>query len=103
MSEFIRKIGPLANSQFNKLYLGQLFSHFSDAIVQFTLIAILLEKLPEAGKAIAITFFVFLVPQFLLSPFTGAFCDKISRKLILSLSSLYRTIILVLAICYFYF
>ena len=103
MSELIRKIGPLANLQFNKLYLGQLFSHFSDAIVQFTLIAILLEKLPEAGKAIAITFFVFLVPQFLLSPFTGAFCDKVSRKLILSLSSIYRTIILALAICYFHF
>ena len=103
MSEFIKKLGPLGNLQFDKLYLGQLFSHFSDAIVQFTLIAILLDKLPSAGKAIAITFFVFLVPQFLLSPFTGAFCDKVSRKLILSLSSLYRMLILVLSICYFYF
>lgn len=86
------------NIQFIKLFLGQLFSHFSDAIVQFLMVAILIQSLSSAGKSIAITFFMFLLPQFLISPFSGALCDKFSRKMILSLSSIYRCIIVVLLI-----
>ena len=97
-----KKIGPLYNIEFDKLFLGQLFSHFSDAVIQFCLIAILINTLPNAGRAIALTLFSFLLPQFLLSPFAGILCDKFSRKLILSISSLYRCLILVLFIEIFY-
>ena len=42
---------------------------------------------------------MFLIPQFVLSPFSGALCDRFSRKAILSLSCLYRVIV-VAAIIY---
>ena len=87
-----RKLGPLGNIEFDKLFIGQILSHFADAILQFLLVAILIKMLGNAGKSIAIMFFTFLLPQFLLSPFSGAFCDRISRKLILSLSCLFRAI-----------
>lgn len=94
MFGIIKRLGPVGNIEFDKLFLGQFFSHFTDATIQFALIAILINNLPEAGKSMAITFFAFLLPQFFLSPFSGALCDKVSRKLILSLSSLYRSIVL---------
>ncbi len=102
MNKVIKKLGPIANFEFDKLFLAQLLSHFSDAIIQFTLVAILLDKLPSAGKAIAITFFAFLLPQFCFSPFTGAFCDKFQRKLILAVSSIYRSCILLAAMFLFF-
>ncbi|MBQ9246519.1 MFS transporter [bacterium] len=101
MNIILKKLGPVANIDFNKLFIGQLFAHFSDAIVQFTLVAILLEKLPSAGRAIALTFFAFLLPQFLFSPFTGSVSDKFSRKLILFLSSAFRGLILTIALITF--
>lgn len=101
MKKIIKKLGPLANFEFLKLFFAQLLSHFSDAILQFTIIAILIEQLPQAGKAIAVTFFAFLLPQFFLSPFAGAICDKFPRKIILSVSSVYRAIVLVSAIFLF--
>ncbi len=96
------KLGPISNIEFDKLFLGQLFSHFSDAILQFILISILMEIIPEAGKVIALTFFVFLFPQFILSPVTGAICDKFSRKKVLAFSTFYRALILILFINLFY-
>ena len=93
MSELINKFGPLANLEFDKLFLGQILSHFADAIIQFLLIALLLQMSGKAGQSIAIMLFLFLLPQFLLSPFSGALCDRFSRKAILSISCLYRALI----------
>src|SRR5699024_1037827 len=87
-----KKFGPLANIEFDKLFLGQIFSHFADAIVQFLLVALLLQLSDSAGKSIAIMFFVFLLPQFLVSPFSGALCDRFSRKALLSISCLFRVL-----------
>lgn len=92
MNGIKKKFGPLANFEFDKLFLGQIFSHFADAIVQFLLVAILLQMSGSAGKAIATMFFVFLLPQFLLSPFSGALCDRFSRKAVLSISCLFRAV-----------
>lgn len=94
MINIIKKAGPLANLDFDKLFLTQILAHFSDAIIQFTFISILLINLPYAGKAMAFTFFIFLLPQFLLSPMAGSFCDKFQRKYILSLSCLFRAVTL---------
>ena len=30
-----KKFGPLANIEFDKLFVGQIFSHTADAIIQF--------------------------------------------------------------------
>ena len=83
METIKKKFGPLSNIEFDKLFLGQIFSHFSDAIVQFLLVALLIQISGNVGKSMATMFFVFLLPQFLLSPFAGALCDRISRKMIL--------------------
>ena len=40
MSVIRKKLGPLADFEFDKLFFGQVFSHFADAIVQFLLVAI---------------------------------------------------------------
>lgn len=101
MDKFKKKLGPLANLEFDKLFLGQVFSHFADAIVQFLLVALLLQMSGNAGKSIAIMFFVFMLPQFLISPFSGALCDRFSRKIILSLSCLFRALVVGTLICSF--
>ena len=59
-----KKFGPLANIEFDKLFFGQVFSHFSDAIIQFLLVAILIQMSGSAGKSIAIMFFVFFIGLF---------------------------------------
>lgn len=87
------RLGILNNIEFDKLFVGQIFSHFADAIVQFLLVAILLLYSDSTGKSMAITFFCFLLPQFLLSPVSGILCDKFCRKSILALSCLYRVVI----------
>ena len=92
MSGIVKKFGPLANIEFDKLFVGQILSHFADAIVQFLFVALLLQLSNSAGKTIAMMFFIFLLPQFLVSPFTGALCDRFSRKVILAISSLFRAI-----------
>lgn len=100
MNTITNKLGPLANINFNKLFLGQIFSHFADAIIQFILISILLNLSGIAGKTIALMFFTFLLPQFLFSPFAGALCDKYSRKAILAISCTIRAItVAVLILC----
>ena len=98
MNNIIQKIGPLGNLEFVKLFFGQIFSHFSDAIIQFLFVALLLNMSASAGQSIAIMFFVFLLPQFLLSPFSGALCDRFSRKLILSASCFFRALIVLIVI-----
>ncbi len=100
MDKILKKLGPLGNIDFNKLFLGQSLSHFADATVQFILIAMILQGLDSAGKAMAMLFFAFLLPQFLLSPFVGSLVDKFSRKLILSLSNLFRGLLLIGALCF---
>ena len=99
MENIKRKLGPLANLEFDKLFIGQVFSHFADAIVQFLLVSTIIGLGGHIGKSIAIMFFMFLIPQFILSPFSGALCDRFSRKAILSLSCLYRVLV-VAAIIY---
>lgn len=100
MDKFLQQLGPLGNIDFNKLFLGQVLSHFADAAAQFIFIAMILQNLDGAGKTVSMLFFAFLLPQFLLSPFVGALADKFSRKWILSLSNLFRGMLLVFAISF---
>jgi len=98
MTNILKKLGPLSNFEFNKLFLGEIFSHFSDGTIQFIIISILLTILPKAGSAMAILLFTFMVPQFLISPFAGALTDKFPRKWILSISSFYRFFLVIFII-----
>ena len=87
-----KKFGPLANIEFDKLFVGQIFSHTADAIIQFLFANMLIQMSGSNGKSIALMFFLFLIPQFLLSPFAGMLCDRFSRKLIMSLSCAFRAL-----------
>lgn len=89
-----KKFGPLANLEFDKLLFGQVFSHFADAIGQFLVVAVLMQQNTEAGKYIALIFFFFLLPQFLLSPFAGGIADIIPRQFALSAACFYRAFII---------
>ena len=89
-----RKLGPIANLDFDKFFVGQVFGHLADAIVQFLVVAILIEQHANAGKYMALVFFFFLLPQFLLGPFAGQMSDKYSRKWVMTASSIYRALIL---------
>ena len=101
MESIKKKFGPLANIEFNKLFIGQIFSHFADAITQFVLIAILMQSAGSIGKSIAITFFAFLLPQFLLSAFAGQLSDILPRQLAMSASCIYRVLCIgTLIYCY---
>ena len=95
----INKHGLLSNKDYHKLLSGQLLAHFADSIMQIALIAWIIQYLDIAGKEIASVFFFFLLPQFVLSPFTGAIADKFDRKKILVISNIYRGLI-VLFIAY---
>ena len=82
MNSIGKQIGVLVNLEFSKLFVGQLFSHLADAIIQFLLAGILLQISENPGKSVATMFFVFLLPQFLLSLFSGALSDRFSRKVL---------------------
>ncbi len=92
----MNKIGKnfcnVINFGFVNLFTGQIFSHFADAIVQFILAVLLLQISVNTGKSIALVFFVFLLPQFLISTFAGAICDRVSRKAVLSISCIFRAL-----------
>lgn len=94
MNSIGKQIGVLVNLEFAKLFVGQLFSHLADAIIQFLLAGILLQISENPGKSIATMFFVFLLPQFLLSLFSGALSDRFSRKVLLTVSCLFRAFII---------
>ena len=89
---FTKKLGPIANFEFNKLFTGQLFSHFADAMIQFLVVAILIQQNTNAGKYMAMVFFFFLLPQFLLSTLTGQIADRIPRQLAMGISCFLRAI-----------
>lgn len=95
MEQFIRKIGPFANFEFDKLFLGQFLSHLGDAVIQMSLIAwaITLTEKSGSASAMAIILFSFMLPQFLFGSFAGVCVDKFSRKTILFTSNLFRAVI----------
>ena len=99
MQNILKKFGPILNIEFDKFFVGQFLSHYADAIIQFTVIAMLVSTLQEAGKFMALLFFVFMLPQFLLSPIFGWVGDKFERKKVLAAAGLFRAA-LVLALAF---
>lgn len=93
--DILKKFGPFANANFNKLFSGQFLSHLGDAVIQMSLIAwaITLSENSEvsaAGGAMATVLFSFMLPQFLFSSIAGICVDKFHRKTILFLSTLFK-------------
>ena len=83
-------LGPLVNINFDKLFLGQLLTHFGDVIIQIALISWLIYSIEMPGKSIAILLFCFIFPSLFISPIAGSLVDRFSRKKIMIFSALYR-------------
>lgn len=96
--EILKKLGPFANMNFNKLFLGQFLSHLGDAVVQMSLIAwaITLTEKTGSASAMAIILFSFMLPQFLFGSFAGVCVDKFPRKIILVASNIFRALLIFL-------
>lgn len=96
MAKQIEFISIVKNTNFSKLWLGQLFSHLADSIMQMSLIAWAISLVDKTGSAMAVILFSFMLPQFLLSPIAGVCVDKFSRKKILVFSNIFRALIIFL-------
>ncbi len=93
----------LLNKNFVSLFISQLCTHLGDSVIQIILIAAFLSTLEKPGAIIALMLFCFIFPSFLVSIWAGSIVDRTSGKKIMIFSSLYRAVILVLALLYFMF
>ena len=93
MKKFVKKLGPFANVEFNKLFAGQFLSHLGDAIIQMSLIAWAISLSDKSGSVMAIVIFAFMLPQFVFGSLAGVYVDKFPRKTILFLSNAFRAVI----------
>lgn len=86
----LKRLGLLTNVNFNKLFLGQIFSYLGDAIVQIALMAWVINQGGKAGPEMSKILFFFVLPSFLLSPIAGAMADRFSRKTLMIFSNFIR-------------
>ena len=88
--DILKKLGPFTNVNFNKLFLGQIFSYLGDAVVQIALMAWVINQGGKAGPEMSKILFFFVLPSFLLSPIAGAMADRFSRKTLMLVSNFIR-------------
>ncbi len=92
-------LNVLANRDYLKLWLGQVFTYTGDALIQVAIIAWIMSLLDKVGSEMAMGVFFFMLPAFLLSPVAGALSDRFPRTGIMTISNLYRAV-LVLGMTY---
>lgn len=79
-----------SNSNFIKLWTGQIFSYLGDAVVQIALMAWVIKQGGQAGPEMSKILFFFVLPSLLLSPLAGIFADRFSRKKLMVFSNIIR-------------
>ncbi len=77
------------NPNFSALWAGQVISLFGDRVNQIALAAFVYE-LTNSPLAVALTFFMGMVPNLLLSPIAGAYVDRWDQKQVLIVSDILR-------------
>ena len=95
MQKLIKLLGPLTNFEFDKLFLGQLLTHFGDIMIQVALISWIIYSTDMPGSIIAAILFCFIFPSLFISPFAGSLVDRFPRKKIMVFSALYRMFIVI--------
>ncbi len=90
----------LKNSNFNKLWLGQIVSYIGDQLTQMVLLGWLIATGHKTGSEMAYILFFSLLPSLLLGQWAGILADKFSRRLIMLFADIFRAII-IFAIAYF--
>lgn len=93
----------LMNKNYIGLFIGQLATHFGDAVIQILLIAGIMSNVDKPGSMIALILFCLVFPSLIVSPIAGSIVDRYSRKLIMILSTLYRGIVLVCVLGFYMF
>ena len=78
-----------ANASFSALWVGQIISLFGDRVHQIALAAFVYE-VTDSPIAVALTFFVGTIPNFLFSPLAGTFVDRWDQKQVLVVSDILR-------------
>lgn len=91
-------IKDLFNKNYIGLFLGQLATHFGDAIVQVLIIAGIMGNFDKPGSLIAMVLFCLVLPSLIISPLAGSIVDRFSRKTIMILSASYRGFLLICAL-----
>ena len=77
------------NPSFSALWTGQIISLFGDRVNQIALAAFVYE-VTDSPLAVALTFFVGMVPNLILSPIAGAYVDRWDQKQVLVVSDILR-------------
>ncbi len=77
------------NPSFSALWTGQVISLFGDRVNQIALAAFVYE-VTDSPLAVALTFFVGMVPNLILSPIAGAYVDRWDQKQVLVVSDILR-------------
>ena len=88
---FAKFFGPLSNLQFDKLLIADVLTTFCDVIMQFLLIAWILDFAKNPATPIVGVFISFVAAFLIVSPFCGFFADKYQKNRLLSASCFYRT------------
>lgn len=96
------KILNLFERNFIKLFFGQLFTHFGDALVQVVLIGYIILNIEKPGILITLTLLCFIFPSFIISPIAGSIVDRFSRKKIMLLSAFFRAFVLIIMLIVYY-
>ncbi len=94
-------IKELGNKNFLNLFLGQIFSHMGDAMMQIIIMFALVNHLTKPGSVIAMMLFCFVFPSLIVSMIAGSIVDRFSRKKVMILSSLYRGILLCAVVLFY--
>ena len=77
------------NPSFSALWVGQVISLFGDRVNQIALAAFVYET-TDSPLAVALAFFVGMVPNLILAPVAGAFVDRWEHKQVLVVSDILR-------------
>jgi|GEM_PF-49628 len=99
MQKTLKILAVFEDKEFFKLWIGQIFSYLGDAIIQIALMAWVMTFVTKAGPEMAKILFFFMLPSFFLSPVAGIISDRFSRKSVMLVSLLYRTVLVFLIPC----
>ena len=81
----------LAQPEFRRLWIGQVFSNLGDRLTQMILIAIVGTRAPGSTVALAAIMTWTVVPAFVVSPFAGAAVDRWDRRRMMIVSDVARS------------
>lgn len=84
----------LRNSEFLKLWVGQIISNLGDRIAQIALFSTLVFTLKRSGAEMANIVFFMMLPAFLMGHIAGAVADRFSKKAVMIASDLLRAVII---------